>query len=151
MRVIYGAALCIFCLVFAVSGEETLPSALFQATIRGDDTSGVVVIRQLDAEGISGDALIFYQGEKFIGAVKGRIASARKLIVSLDASAKVIAGSGIHRITGSFETPFPTPPRNCASGSGSLTFTPGNSNSAKVPVSQNIKVQVLQTPAVPER
>jgi hypothetical protein len=111
----------------------------------------VVVIRPLDAGEISGEAFLFYHGEKFTGTVKGRIASGSKLIVSLDLSEKKMAGSGILRITGSFETPFPAPPRNCSSGSGSLTFTPGNSKSAKVPVSQNIKVQVFQTPMVSER
>lgn len=145
MRVIYSAALCIFCLIIAASGEET---GIFQATIRGDGTSGVVVIRQLDAGGISGDALIFYQGEKFTGAAIGRVASGSRMVVSLEASPKVMVGSKIQRITGSFETPLPTPPRNCVSGFGSLTFEAGNSKSSKGPNVQNIKVQVLQTPTV---
>jgi hypothetical protein len=147
MRVIYISALCIFCLILAASGEETLPPGTFQATIRGDGTSGVVVIRQLDAGEISGDALIFYQGEKFTGTAIGRVASGSRMLISLEASAKVMAGSKIQRVTGSFETPFPTPPRNCVSGSGSLTFDAGNSKSSKGPNVQNIKVQILQTPA----
>ena len=151
MRVIYVATFWILGLTFAIAGEATPAPDLFQATIRGDGTSGVVVFRSLDAAGISGEAVLFYQGNKFSGPVKGRVESGSKLVVSFDALGKAATDSGIQSITGVFETPILTPPRNCASGSGLLTFIAGNSKSAKVPGSQNIKVQVFQAPVVSKR
>jgi len=75
---------------------------VFQATIRGNAVSGVVVFSQSGLDAFSGDVVVFLKGRQFKGKSQGRVEGG-KMRFSFEASAAAEALLPSRSLTGSFE------------------------------------------------
>lgn len=114
---------------------------VFQATLRGDATSGVAVFSPVGPGAFSGKVVIFHQGRQFQGTSRGRV-DGSKLIFSFGASADASTKLPARSLTGSFEATG-EPAR--FTGAGTLVLSPGKSDATKSPPLP-IKVSGIQMP-----
>ena len=120
---------------------------VFQATLRGDATSGVAFFSPTGPGAFSGKVVIFLKGRQFQGTSQGRV-DGNKLIISFEASA-VASGKGPARLlSGSFEATG-APAR--FTGAGTLLLSPEKKDATKSPSPLPIKVSGIQMPKVTGR
>ncbi|MEI6279449.1 MAG: hypothetical protein WCQ16_08725 [Verrucomicrobiae bacterium] len=118
----------------------------FQATIRGDATSGVAVFSPSGSRAFSGNVVIFHKGRQFKGTSQGRTEGGQ-LIFTFEASAGPDAKSPARLLTGTFKA---TGEPSRFSGSGALQFSTGK-NDPKPSAQLPIKVSGIQMPKVTGR
>ena len=141
MRILLCSLLAVLPLLGAAPAEE-----VFQATLRGDATSGVAVFSPTGPGVFSGKVVIFHKGRQFQGTSQGRMEGSQ-WIFSFEASAGPAAKLPARLLTGSFEATG-EPAR--FSGSGTLLLSP-EKNDAKSPPPLPIKVSGIQMPKVTGR
>jgi len=132
--------------VAAAEADPQRQEDVFQATLRGDATSGVAVFSPSGPGGFSGNVVIFHKGRQFKGTSQGRREGSR-LIFTFEASAGPDAKSPARLLTGTFEATG-EPAR--FSGSGSLQFSIGK-NDPKPTGPLPIKVSGIQMPKITGR
>lgn len=134
MRALICSLLAIIPLGMAVAEEPEV----FQATIRGNAVSGVVVFSPSGPDLFSGDVVVFLKGRQFKGKSQGGMEGG-KMRFSFEASAAADAMLPARSLTGSFET---TGGAQKFSGSGSILL-PGEKNPSLA-----IKVSGIKNPGV---
>jgi len=141
MRIFICSLLAVLPLLGPALAED-----VFQATIRGNATSGVAVFSPSGPGGFSGNVVIFHKGQQFTGTSNGRV-DGSKLIFTFEASASAVAKPPARLLTGSFEATG-EPARFF--GSGSLQLSPGK-NDPKPSGPLPIKVSGIQMPKITGR
>ena len=121
--------------------EATPAAEVFQATLRGDATSGVAVFSPTGPDVFFGKVVIFHQGRQFRGTSQGRV-DGSKLIFSFEASADASAKLPARSLAGSFEA---TGELARFSGAGTLLLSLGE-HGAKSSPPLPIKVSGIQMP-----
>ena len=126
------------------------PPEVFQATLRGVETSGAVIFSASPSGQSSGDVVIFHQGELFLGHSESRVQES-KLVLTFSAVAKSDK-SRVRQISGSLEAPFSgeTPPQKLTAR-GIIAASTADGQALKIVATQAIKATVVRTPQISTR